>query len=112
VAASLGERSPDPDVPFDEPEDPAEVPSLAGLSFVEPSTDPPSPADADAAFDLDALEADRSFFAQPEPLKWIDGAEKAFRIGPSWQTGHVVGPSALIPWMTSNRLPQWPQTYS
>ncbi|MEA2518252.1 MAG: hypothetical protein QOF49_332 [Chloroflexota bacterium] len=88
------------------------APSFDELSRFDASPDGPSPPGAVAAFDFDALEADRSFLAQPEPLKWIDGAEKAFRIGPPLHTGHALGPSALIPWITSNRLPQLAQTYS
>jgi hypothetical protein len=73
-----------------------------------PESEPPPDASLDAAF-VDfarALDVLRSFFAQPEPLKWIDGAENPFRTGPSWQRGQVVGPSALMPWITSKRCPQ------
>ena len=44
----------------------------------------------------------RSFFAQPLPLKWIDGAEKTLVIVPSApHSGQKRGPSASIPWTTS-----------
>lgn len=88
--------------------------------FVSPAVDspppgPPSAADV-AAGAVDGLEerdvALRSFLAQPEPLKWTDGAEKPLRTGPSWQTGQVVGPSALMPWIISNRFAHDRQTYS
>jgi hypothetical protein len=104
--------APEPD---DEPEDPEpEDP--------EPEDDPdaldPSPAGVAAGPDSVAagLVSDsaallraalRSFFAQPDPLKWTAGAATALRTGPPWQTGQVVGPSACTPWITSNRCPQW-----
>jgi hypothetical protein len=51
--------------------------------------------------------AERSFFAQPEPLKWTAGAEKPRRIVPSApQLGQNRGPPSWIPWMTSIRCPQ------
>ena len=90
-----------------------EPPSVAA-SFADvedPSVDGPSPA-LDEPSPLDALDdreldraADRSFFAQPVPLKWIDGAENALRTGAAPQTGHVSGPAALSPWITSKRWP-------
>ena len=52
----------------------------------------------------------RSFFAQPEPLKWIVGGAKPFRTGPLPHEGHRVGPEAYTPWITSNRCPHWVQT--
>ena len=63
--------------------------------------DDPSAAAA-ARVELDEAEL-RSFFAQPEPLKWIDGAVKALRTGDAPHTTHDSGPSAVTPWMTSNR---------
>jgi len=72
------------------------------------------PVDAAAAspsglFDRRAAEP-RSFFAQPEPLKWIVGGAKPLRTGPLWQEGHSVGPEAFTPWITSKRCPQLVQT--
>jgi len=76
------------------------------------------PSDARAAaaapspswlFDVRAAEL-RSFFAQPEPLKWIVGGAKPFRTGPLPHEGHCVGPAASTPWITSNRCPHWVQT--
>jgi hypothetical protein len=53
----------------------------------------------------------RSFFAQPLPLKWTDGAEKTFVIVPSApHSGQKFGPSAAIPWTTSVRRWQAEQT--
>ncbi len=46
--------------------------------------------------------AERSFFAQPEPLKWTAGVAHALRIVPSLpQFGQNRGPGSLIPWITS-----------
>jgi len=81
---------------------------FAVVSDVAPSElEPPSPpvaagvvSDADAA--LRAAER-RSFFAQPEPLKWIDGAENAFLTGDAPQIGHASGPLAATPCITSKR---------
>ena len=54
---------------------------------------------------------ERSFFAQPEPLKWIAGVTSALRIVPSWpQLGQKRGPASLIPWITSTRCAQLEQT--
>ena len=79
--------------------------------------DPPSVPDepSDEPLDFDSLVSPlsferaaartlepRSFFAQPLPLKWIDGAEKTFVIVPSApHSGQKRGPSASIPWTTS-----------
>jgi len=56
-----------------------------------------------------ALEARRSDFAQPVPLKWIVGGTKARATGPP-HSGHWCGPASLIPRNTSKRWPQDPQT--
>ena len=74
-----------------------------------PESDPPplleDPSAAAAArVGLEDVEL-RSFFAQPEPLKWIDGALNALRTGDAPHTTHDSGPSAVTPWMTSNRWP-------
>ncbi len=69
------------------------------MAAVDAPSWPPPPAPFDG-FDL-AAEADaRSFFAQPEPLKWTAGDAKTLRIGPP-QTGHVDGPCTWTPCMTS-----------
>ena len=94
---------------------------LAGVAFVsdadeslpdEPArslelapSDPPSvePAPSFERALARALEP-RSFFAQPLPLKWTDGAENTFVIVPSApHSGQKRGPSAVIPWTTSVR---------
>jgi hypothetical protein len=87
----------------------AVVPDAAPSALERPSLEPPSPpvaagavSDAEAA--LRAAEP-RSFFAQPEPLKWIDGAEKAFRTGDAPQIGQASGPLAATPCITSKRWP-------
>ncbi|MBF8291150.1 MAG: hypothetical protein HW391_2118 [Chloroflexi bacterium] len=55
----------------------------------------------------DPLPDDRSFFAQPEPLKWNVGVVNPLRIVPSApQAGHLAGPVAWIPWITSLPCPQ------
>ncbi len=57
----------------------------------EPFDDPPEAVLA--AFVLDA--PPRSFFAHPEPLKWIVGDENCFRIVPSRpHDGQNLGPSS------------------
>jgi hypothetical protein len=84
----------DADEPDPDPSDP--VFAGAGPSPLEdlpsaPLDDQPSELLAAEAFR--AL-APRSFFAQPEPLKWIVGAVNALRT--SWlpQTGQLVGPAS------------------
>ena len=77
----------------------------AALSGPPESAVEPLSAAADAALDAEREAVLRSFFAQPLPLKWIVGAEKAFRTGDAWQIGQAVGPSALSEWMTSKRWP-------
>ena len=52
------------------------------------------------------LAVERSFFAQPEPLKCTVGATNALRMVPSApQAGQNSGPGALMPWITSVRSP-------
>jgi len=73
-------------------------PSVESLDVVEP------------AFARVLLELERSFFAQPEPLKWTVGVAKAFRSVPSApHAGQNRGPGASIPWMTSVVCPQFEQ---
>ena len=81
---------------------PLSVPEPVPAAPSEPDPDPLSAA-ADAAFEAERDAELRSFFAQPLPLKWIVGAEKAFRTGDAPQMGHSVGPSAVTEWMTSKR---------
>jgi hypothetical protein len=79
--------------------------------LVDPSADvePLSPS-LDAFVDEDEEVARRSFFAQPDPLKWIAGVVNAFLIGPPPQSGHSVGGSAWTPRRISNRWPQFAQS--
>ena len=102
---------PDEPLPDEPPESPPEALEL----------DPLSPLDAPFAlssFFVDdddrlepLLELERSFFAQPVPLKWIVGGAKAFVIVPSApHSGQNFGPGSLIPWTTSVRWPQLLQT--
>jgi hypothetical protein len=59
--------------------------------------------------DLDPAEPPlpRSFFAQPEPLKWMAGDASCFFIVPSApHSGQKRGPESWTPWMTSVRWRQ------
>jgi hypothetical protein len=67
---------------------------------VPPSLDFESPDELD---DADAVDARRSFLAQPDPLKWTAAAEIALRTGPPPQDGQLVGLAAVTPWITSKR---------
>jgi hypothetical protein len=81
------------------------------LSEPLPPSAEPSPPELDAEVDDEpAFAARRSFFAQPDPLKWIAGAANALRTGPLPQSGQLVGPASLRPWITSKRRPQAAQT--
>jgi hypothetical protein len=110
---------PDPDSleddPFAEsplPEDDSRPPDEA--SPPRPDESPPSdeslplplPLSPEAALAAARvlLDAPRSFFAQPDPLKWIAGAANCLRIDPSApQLGQNWGPGSLIPWRMSAR---------
>ena len=73
-----------PDVPPSVEDEPSDFVSLV----------PPLSFERAAARELEP----RSFFAQPLPLKWIDGAEKTFVIVPSApHSGQNRGPSASMP---------------
>jgi hypothetical protein len=63
-----------------------------------------------AAFVRAVLADDRSFLAQPEPLKWTVGAENAFvRVPSAPHAGQNRGPASLMPWITSVRVRQFEQ---
>ena len=79
--------------------DPSHVQNVPAESSEPPPPSPESFLDAGAA-------ARRSFFAQPEPLKWTAGAEIALRTGPPPHSGHDVGPGTWTPWTTSKRRRQ------
>ena len=71
-----------------------------------PDDDDSEPAEESAPEELRALPGDdvaeRSFLAQPEPLKWTAGVAQALRIVPSRpQFGQNRGPGSLMPWITS-----------
>ena len=76
-------------------------------SFPEPSAASVDDAAPVPAFERELLELERSFFAQPEPLKWMAGGANAFDIVPSApHSGQNFGPWSWIPWTTSVRWPQ------
>ena len=89
--------------------EPADVvlPLSFGAGFASPPVDDgvASATGSPAAFALAAVAVDeRSFLAQPDPLKCTAGAVIALRSGRP-QTGQVVGPSAVTEWITSIRWP-------
>lgn len=86
--------------------DPFDVAAAASPLDPDPPS-APSPV-VGAAFDPAAVR--RSFFAQPDPLKWTAGAETALRIGPDPHSGHAAGGPAWRPWMASNRRPHAEQS--
>ena len=90
----------------------------APASNLPPFEAPPSPPDS-LVFDPEALaarvelELALSFFAQPDPLKWIVGGANTLRIVFSRpQLGQKCGPGSLIPWRMSARCSHAVQTYS
>jgi outer membrane biosynthesis protein TonB len=126
------EREPDePDSDEREPEEPEESePDDEPEPEPEPDPDDPSPDDDDDEDEdpepsapeddpsepLEAfvpLDPPRSFFAQPDPLKWIVGGANSFRIVPSLpHDGQNCGPGSLRPWRMSVRWSQAVQAYS
>src|SRR4051794_8327240 len=100
---------PDSDADADEPScDDSLLPSFAP-SFA-PSLAPSPEPDRDARVPDDAP---RSFFAQPDPRKWIVGGANCLRIVPSApHVGQKFGPDSLIPCRMSARVPQALQRYS
>ncbi len=103
----LSELEPEPE-PEPEPESELELlPEPEPLSSLPPSLDD---FDDDLVPELDDP---RSFFAQPEPLKWIVGSANCLRRVPSRpHAGQNFGPGSLIPWMMSARWLQAVQRYS
>jgi hypothetical protein len=99
-------------VSFEDDAPPSLSPVLAAGASLEPEDAVPSDDDpAAAAFVRALLLEDRSFFAQPEPLKWTAGVENAFVSVPSApQLGQNRGPESLIPWITSVTCRQFEQT--
>jgi hypothetical protein len=105
----------DSDEPEVLPPPEVEVVAVAGVESLdtEPSL-PLVPAFAagvsapESGFEGAFVLADRSFLAQPEPLKWSAGAVNALRRVPSApQAGQKRGPGAAMPWITSVRSPQF-----
>src|SRR5206468_12391806 len=102
---------PRPEPPPEPPPAPAPLPlaepvppSLPDGAPLSPALDEPSPeSPAAAAARVRApLELERSFLAQPEPLKWTVGATNVLRIVPSApHAGQKRGPGASMPWITS-----------
>ena len=103
AALSPDDEPPSPDVEPPSPDD--EPPS--------PDDERPSPDDVEPAADLEPLELPRSFFAQPDPLKWIVGGANSLRIVPSSpHEGQKRGPGSFRPWRMSVRWSQAVQAYS
>jgi hypothetical protein len=83
--------------------------AVDAASFVWPSVESLGD-ELGPALDRLLLALERSFLAQPEPLKWTAGVAKAFLSVPSApQTGQKRGAGASIPWMTSVVCPQFEQ---
>jgi hypothetical protein len=95
----------EPASPPPERESDPEAPSLEDVELGEAS--PP----VAAAFVLVLLDDERSFLAQPEPLKWTAGETKALRsVSSAPHAGQNRGAGASIPWMNSVRVEQFEQT--
>ncbi len=116
MASSARQPSPEPLAAEPEPDeappedDPPEADSVEP-DPVEAAPDPDEPEASGLAADLAALvppEEDRSFFAQPDPLKCTAGGAKTLRIRPP-HSGHADGPWSWTPWTTSIRWPQFVQ---
>jgi hypothetical protein len=114
LAASVGAGAASDEPPSREllPDEPPsrELPSRGLLSEGSPPADPPAD-EPSADLERARLVDDRSFFAQPEPLKWTAGLTSAFRIvASSPHAGQNRGPVSLIRWITSIRCRQDVQT--
>src|SRR5262245_28803677 len=76
------------------------------VSVDPPDAEPSASPDVEDPFELDeALAERRSFFAQPEPLKWMAGGANALRIVPSlphdgqnWGAGSLRPRSSSVRW--------------
>jgi hypothetical protein len=114
---ALPEDSPEllePPLVDDEPESPPDsAPELEPEPSLEPelSLEPPSVEDVLLlALVRVPLVDERSFFAQPDPLKCTVGVESAFFMVPSLpHDGQKRGPASLIPWITSVTCRQFEQ---
>jgi hypothetical protein len=95
--------------PLDSPDDDPDAESAPELP-ASPEDELPESVAAEA-FVRELLELDRSFFAQPEPLKWTAGGTKALRsVSSAPQAGQNFGGGASMPWMNSVRVEQVEQT--
>ncbi len=103
------ELPPDSEPPLDsEPLFDSDVGSLDEPDSAD--VEPPAPSPPERALDdrvpLEDPE-ERSFFAQPDPLKCTAGVLNPFRIVPSApHSGQKRGPWSLMPWITSVTRPQ------
>jgi hypothetical protein len=99
----------DPGAPEEAPDAPSGVDEVSEPPELSDDPDPsPDELAADVAFEV---ELDRSFLAQPEPLKWTAGGTMAFRsVSSAPQAGQKRGAGASIPWMNSVRVEQVEQT--
>jgi hypothetical protein len=75
---------------------------LVAAPELGPVVDSPDEPPSSRFFALALAVEPRSFFAQPDPLKWIAGVTNAFVIVPSApHSGQNRGPWSLMPWMNS-----------
>jgi hypothetical protein len=95
---------------FDEPASPSLA--VAPPSPEDEELEAPSPEPvAAAALVFEVLAVERSFLAQPEPLKCTAGGTKTLRsVSSAPQVGQNRGAGASIPWMNSVRVEQFEQT--
>jgi hypothetical protein len=94
--------------PFESAPEPDPDADLASFD----SDDPSEPLEPDDAL-VPAPDPPRSFFAQPDPLKWIVGGANSLRIVPSSpHDGQNSGPGSLRPWRMSVRWSHAVQAYS
>ena len=107
------------DVPLSAADDPplSEVDDVSLSDLGAPSSDFAAPLSAESGFEplaaLAAFDVPRSFFAQPDPRKWIVGGANNLRIVPSLpQDGQNVGPGSFKPCRMSVRWSQEVQAYS
>lgn len=101
---SVVDPGPPPDVP--------DAPPVVALDAPAPGAAAAPGAGSAAGFALPGVTvAERSFFAHPEPLKWIAGGANDFVIDPTVaQSGQTFGPWPWMAWTTSIRWPQREQT--
>jgi hypothetical protein len=102
------EPEPDADPSPDDEDDEDDEPDPSEPDEPEPSEpfEPPDPL-------VPEVELPRSFFAHPDPLKWMVGGANSFRIVPSLpHDGQNCGPGSLRPWRMSVRWSHAVQAYS